>query len=122
VGSEEGGGSLAYWNDRFSRDHAVVAEKAGVIVGIGTAKPPAYFDMLYVHKGYQRIGVAALIADEIERLLRDNGTTVITVDASITAKPFFKKRGYAVLREQSVETRGQFLTNFKMKKIFAETD
>ncbi|OOE23862.1 hypothetical protein BSY88_07430, partial [Enterococcus faecium] len=38
----------------------------------------------------------------------------ITTHASITAKPFFEKRGYKVINEQTVELRGQLFTNFLM--------
>jgi putative acetyltransferase len=108
---------IAYWDSRFLQDHAVVAEKDGIIVGIGTLKSAGYFDLLYVHKDYQRIGIATLIADEIERCFRVNGITTVTTDASITARPFFENRGYVVLKKQSVETRGQSLINFKMQKM-----
>ncbi len=40
----------------------------------------------------------------------------ITTHASITAKPFFEKRGYKIVREQQVERQGIFLTNFCMEK------
>jgi putative acetyltransferase len=40
----------------------------------------------------------------------------VTVDASITAKPFFEQRGYKLLKENSVELEGIFLTNFTMVK------
>lgn len=42
---------------------------------------------------------------------------VITVEASITAKPFLEKRGYHIVRQQEVERKGQLLTNFVMKKL-----
>ena len=109
---------MACWDSRFLQDHAVVAEKDNIIVGIGTLKGSGYFDLLYIHKDYQRIGIATSIADEIERHFRYSGIPTVTTDASITAKRFFENRGYVVLKEQSVEIRGQFLTNFKMQKIF----
>ena len=40
----------------------------------------------------------------------------ITVHASITAKPFFEKRGYKLIKKQEVERQGIFLTNFIMEK------
>lgn len=40
----------------------------------------------------------------------------ITTHASITAKPFFEKRGYIVVKEQQIERQGIFLTNFIMIK------
>lgn len=40
----------------------------------------------------------------------------VDLDASITARPFFEKRGYKVIKEQQVEKQGIFLTNFVMEK------
>ena len=39
---------------------------------------------------------------------------ILTTDASITVKLFFEKRGYVVLKQQSVESGGQILINYKM--------
>ena len=102
--------------DRLSNTYSVVVEQDGLIIGFGNEHGVGYFDCLYTHKDYQRIGVASLIADDIEGYFFHQGIDTITTDASITAKPFFEKRGYVVLREQIVESRGQHLTNFKMQR------
>lgn len=39
-----------------------------------------------------------------------------TTHASITARPFFEKRGYRVVRAQQVERQGLYLTNYVMEK------
>jgi len=81
---------LHTWNQRLQKnDYAVVAELNGVIVGIGSADDTGYFDLLYVHRDYQRMGVATLIADELEQYIYSKGAQILTTDASITAKPFF---------------------------------
>ena len=41
----------------------------------------------------------------------------IKTEASITAKPFFEKMGYIVMKEQQKNVRGMILTNFVMKKL-----
>ena len=41
---------------------------------------------------------------------------MFTTHASVTAKPFFEKRGYQVVQEQQVEKKGILLTNYVMKK------
>ncbi len=38
----------------------------------------------------------------------------ITTHASITARPFFEKRGYRPVKEQQVERKGILLTNYVM--------
>ncbi|OGO91760.1 MAG: GNAT family N-acetyltransferase [Clostridiales bacterium GWF2_38_85] len=113
---------LHLWNQRLLRnDYAIVAEQNGVIIGIGTADDIGYFDLLYVHKDYQKNGVATLIADNIEKYFIENRIHTITTDASITAKPFFEKRGYVVRAEQNVECREQYLINYKMMKSIKES-
>lgn len=39
-----------------------------------------------------------------------------TVHASITARPFFEKRGYAVVCKQEVQRHGVWLVNYAMEK------
>ncbi|KAF3372625.1 GNAT family protein [Enterococcus faecium] len=48
----------------------------------------------------------------MENHVLETGMQKITTHASITAKPFFEKRGYKVINEQTVELRGQLFTNF----------
>jgi putative acetyltransferase len=91
-------------------------EDNGIIIGFGDVNNMGYFDLLYVHKDWQRRGVASLIAADIESYSRRRGFDFISTDASITAKPFFENRGYLVCKKQEVEVRGQTLTNYKMEK------
>ena len=105
--------NLEAWNESFQAHHTVVAEMDGQIVGFGDMDETGYLDRLYVHKDYQRRGVAAAICDALEQRTK---AAEFTTHASITARPFFEKRGYTVAREQQVERRGVWLTNFVMKK------
>ncbi len=93
--------------------HTVVAEIDGKIVGFGDMDPSGYLDRLFVHKDFQRQGVATAICDELEDT---SAAPEFTTHASITAKPFFEKRGYAMVKEQQVERGGIRLTNFVMRK------
>ena len=104
---------LESWNRSFLVHHTVVAEQDGIIVGFGDMDETGYLDRLYVHKDYQHMGVATAICDELER---NSTATEFITHASITARPFFEKRGYAVIKEQQVERRGVYLTNFVMRK------
>lgn len=104
---------LEKWNASFLAHDSVVAIEEGRIVGFGDMDRDGYLDRLYVHKEYQKRGIAAAICDKLE-------TTVcagrFVTHASITAKPFFEKRGYKVVKEQQVERQGIFLTNYVMEK------
>ena len=105
------------WDKSLLQHYSIVCEKEGMIIGFGDIDNLGYLDRLYVHKDYQECGVASRIVNELENHSKKNHIKCVTTDASITAKPFFEKRGYKVIQEQVVERKGQFLTNFKMKKI-----
>ncbi|ACA46325.1 TPA: GNAT family N-acetyltransferase [Clostridium botulinum] len=105
------------WDKSFLQHYSIVAEESDVIIGFGDLDATGYLDRLYVHKDYQGIGVATTIASELENYAQENHISIVTTNASITAKPFFKKRGYEVVKEQFVERNGQFLKNFIMKKV-----
>lgn len=103
---------LEKWNRSFQEHDSFVAVENGVIVGFGDIDQTGYLDRLYVHADYQGQGIAAAICDRLEQTVEGN----ITTHASVTASPFFEKRGYHVIKEQQVERQGIFLTNFVMQK------
>lgn len=103
---------LDKWNQSFQDHYTIVAVENDVLVGFGDIDSTGYLDRLFVHADHQRKGIAAAICDRLEQAVP--GT--ITTHASITAKPFFEKRGYKVVKEQQVERQGIALTNFLMEK------
>lgn len=102
---------LEKWNKEYNESYTLVAVEGDVITGFGNIYSSGYLDMLYVHKDYQHRGIAS----EICSLLEDYyNVDKITVHASITAKPFFEKRGYGVLHEQTVIRNGINIVNYVM--------
>ena len=101
---------LAAWNQSFLEHYTLVAVENGRIAGFGDIDETGYLDRLYVHKEHQREGIAAALCSRLEAHVQGN----ILTHASITARPFFQKRGYKVLREQQVERQNILLTNFVM--------
>ena len=104
---------LAAWNARYLSTTTLVAEENGVVLGFANMDKTGYLDMLYVRADAQNRGIATALCDALERLVH---AETYTTHASITARPFFEKRGYAVIRQQQVHLRGQILTNFVMEK------
>lgn len=103
------------WNKSLSEHYTIVVKINGKIVGFGDMDGN-YFDRLYVHKDYQNQGIATTIAEKLEQHASSKGAYKIAVHASITAKTFFEKRGYKIIKEQQVERYGVKLTNFAMEK------
>lgn len=71
---------------------------------------------MFVHKDFQRKGIATMLLSEIERHAATMGIIRITSEVSLTARPFFEKRGYIVEAEQKRKANQLFLTNFRMVK------
>lgn len=105
-------GSKAHWAKTLLENTSLVAIIEGVVVGFGDIDASGYLDHLYVHADYQGRGVATALCDRLEAAVEGD----ITTHASITARGFFEKRGYRVIREQQVELQGLLLTNFEMRK------
>jgi putative acetyltransferase len=65
-------------------------------------------------------GVASMLVDALEKLAGARGAKTLTVDASDTAEPFFKKRGYAAKQRNTVSLNGEWLANTTMQKTLAD--
>jgi len=103
---------LKKWNQSLQEHYSIVAVEDEIIIGFGDIDKMGYLDRLYVHKDYQKKGVATAICDKLEQAVQG----VIVTHASITARPFFEKRGYKIIKEQQIERQGITLTNFIMEK------
>lgn len=104
--------NLKEWNRSLQEHFSIVATDDDVITGFGDIDKTGYLDRLYVHSDYQGKGIATSICNRLEAAVQED----IVTHASVTAKPFFEKRGYQVIKEQQVERQGIFLTNFVMIK------
>lgn len=103
---------LAQWDASLQAHYSLVAWKHGRVLGFGDIAPDGYLDRLYVHPKHLGRGVATAICDQLEA----SASGKIVVHSSITARPFFEKRGYQMIREQQVQRRGIFLSNYIMEK------
>lgn len=103
---------LEAWNHSLTEHFTLVAMENGIITGFGDMDATGYLDRLYVHRDFQGRGIASTLCDRLEASVSGS----VTTHASITARPFFEKRGYRVIKEQQVERRGVLLTNFVMEK------
>jgi len=93
-----------------------VAEEEGETIGFGQLEANGHINCFYCHKDYQRCGVGTRIYREIEAKALELKIERLFVEASITARAFFKSRGFVVVKEQQVICRGEKFTNFVMEK------
>jgi putative acetyltransferase len=107
------------WAERRLSKPTWIVQCDGAAIGFADLEPDGHLDMMFVHPGYQGIGAAGLLLAVIEADARRQGLRRIFTEASLTARSFFERRGFAVLASQTVEKRGQRLTNFRMEKLLA---
>lgn len=105
--------NIAQWRQSFLQHYCLVAVKQKEIVGFGDIdRESAYLDRLFVHRDYQGVGIGFMLCTALEAVV----SKPVMTHASITAKPFFMRRGYGVCRRRVVERRGMQLINYVMKQ------
>ncbi|HEX8198940.1 MAG TPA: GNAT family N-acetyltransferase [Isosphaeraceae bacterium] len=107
----------ASWSGRFAGRFAVVAEEAGRPVGFAELEDDGHIDRVYVSADHQRRGIARRLLAAVVAEARRRGLARLSVEASITARPFFEAQGFAVLAEQRVACRGAELLNYRMERV-----
>lgn len=104
------------WNESLAHHITYVAEINDNIVGFSDMTYDGYLDRLFVHKDFQRQGIATALVAKLEAEARKLEILDINTAASITAKSFFESQGYKVMKAQVVERRSVSLPNFQMSK------
>ena len=105
----------SFWQQSLESHYTLVAEQAGEVIGFGDVDG-GYLDRLYVHRDHQGEGVASSLVRRLEAHVAAEGHERITVLASVTARPFFERRGYRVEEERTAKRRGVQLKQFLMEK------
>ena len=111
------GDDLSNIEDMIKTHYFIVAvNQQSEIVGFSSITPQGYLHSMFVHKDFQGEGIATILLNEIEQYAITNGIIRITSEVSLTARPFFEKKGYIVEEEQKRKANQLSLTNFWMAK------
>ena len=111
------GDDLSNIEDMIKTHYFIVAvNQQSEIVGFSSITPQGYLHSMFVHKDFQGEGIATILLNEIEQYAITNGIMRITSEVSLTARPFFEKKGYIVEEEQKRKANQLSLTNFWMAK------
>ena len=85
-------------------------------VGFAAMSPDGVLEMLYVHKAFQRRGIARQLLRHMMQWAASHAIPSLFTDASLTARPFFERHGFQVMATQQPILGGIALPNFRMKK------
>jgi putative acetyltransferase len=111
----------AAFGNKLAGQLTLIATIQSAPVGFASLKSADHIDMLYVHPSVAGQGVASMLVDALEKLGGARGAKTLTVDASDTAEPFFRKRGYVAKQRNTVTLNGEWLANTTMQKTLADT-
>ena len=103
------------WIEKAQESVAYVALIDDTIVGFANITHEGYVDSFYIHHAYQRRGIGARLMARIEKVVAKTVHT-LTSDVSITAKPFFERYGYVVVKEELTDSCGTQFTRYAMEK------
>ncbi|MEX1189350.1 MAG: GNAT family N-acetyltransferase [Bacteroidia bacterium] len=104
------------WQDILTKHIVFVAIESEIISGFCSLDKGNHIDLFYVHKDFQRRGVAKTLYTSIVNEAKRQRQIELTSDVSKTAKPFYEKMGFKVVRKQIVMVKGVEFINYKMNK------
>ena len=108
----------AAWVEKINRLKPYVVEDEGNIVAYGDIQPDGYIDHFFCHHNYQGKGIGKALLNQLLAVAEKEKVPRVYAHASKTAMPFFRYQGFAVVKEQQVEIRGEVLTNYVVEKQF----
>ncbi|MFD1336871.1 GNAT family N-acetyltransferase [Oceanobacillus iheyensis] len=109
------------WYHSLNQNITYVALIDNVIVGFIDLEKNGYLNRLFVHKDYQRQGIAKRLYNSIENDAKQYNIEKLYTNASITAKPFFNRCGFSIIQKQEIYIDEVELINYKMSKILRDT-
>ena len=86
------------------------------LMGFTSLKSPNYIDFMYVSADFQGRGIAKLLLKTLQAKAEEKGVEKLESDISITARPFFERQGFKVVRKNLNPKDGEVLINFRMEK------
>ena len=106
------------WIRRMEEQYFFVALVNRKITGFASLDNSGYLDLIYVHKDHQRQGIGSALLAQLEKTAATLQLTEISVQSSITAKPFFKARGFIETgKKYKLVNDVPFMNSILVKKI-----
>lgn len=106
------------WKELLVSNRYVGAfNECNVLVGFSSMNKDGYLNSMFVHKDFQHKGIATQLLSEVERIAVQYGVGYITCEVSLTARTFFEKKGYEIIKIHKYKANKLELTNFVMRKV-----
>lgn len=107
---------MTAWTERIAVRNPFVAERDGEILGFAGLEADGHVDFFYVHHAHQREGVGTALQQAIEAEGARLGLTCLRAEVSTTARAFFERMGFQIVRRQENIVCGAVAPNYVMQK------
>ena len=106
--------SLADIKHRLHDQICVIAEDETGIAGVMTIKGAGLLDLAFVRADRKGDGLASRLYEALLSHARPLKFTKLSVQASHLARPFFEKKGWRLIKTQTVSVNGVQMENHEM--------
>ena len=103
------------WSEKLDKTQPLIATINDKVVGFAEFEKNGHIDCFYVHYEFQRRGIGSALINEIKNIAINLPINKIYAEVSITAKDFFIKMGFNIVKEQTVIIGKVELRNFVME-------
>ena len=111
------GEPMTHWEGLLATTAVALAvDGRGEAAGFAALRADGYLHSLFTGRDRQGDGAGSLLLRHAEEQARAAGVREIRSEVSLTAHPFFERRGYVVVQRQKRRARQLWLTNFRMAK------
>lgn len=111
----------ARWEERIRARNPFVAESGGRILGFAELEPDGHIDCFYCHHEHLGQGIGTLLLSAVEKEAARLGLDALHASVSVTARPFFTRRGFSVTEERRNTVCGAEARQFMMWKRLTTT-
>ncbi|CZF85732.1 GNAT family N-acetyltransferase [Grimontia marina] len=105
------------WANKIEDLNPFVAEVKGKIAGYADIQHDGLIDHFFCDMAFQGKGVGKALMQALFSEGSQSGLNLYHAHVSITARPFFERMGFNVVKEQQVNIRSAVITNFLMERV-----
>lgn len=106
----------AEWAARRARAETVVAVEGNRVAGFSDTDEDGYIDMMFVDPDFGRRGIATALLSQVTQRAQELGASEQTTHASLIARPFFERHGFAFVSELCPAPQGVAMRSFLLRR------
>ena len=107
---------INFWADKFMNSNTIVVMDNDKIVGFTNFENNGYIDCFYTHYQFQGKHIGSVMLEHITNYLISINVDAIYAHVSISAKGFYLKNDFIIIKENVVMIDKVVLNNYIMKK------